>query len=66
MRQFFGLSQPTAPNGQMIIFSAGANETALDSLSPTWRADIRFGRDRPIAAAGESAMMRRGFGSECS
>jgi hypothetical protein len=32
-----GLSQPTAPNGQMIIFSAGANETALDSLSPTDR-----------------------------
>jgi len=29
-----GLSQPSAPNGQMIIFSAGANETALDSLSP--------------------------------
>ena len=28
-----GLTQPTAPNGQMIIFSAGANETALDSLS---------------------------------
>jgi uncharacterized caspase-like protein len=32
-----GLSEPTAPNGQMIIFSAGANETALDSLSPTDR-----------------------------
>lgn len=29
-----GLSQPSAPNGQMIIFSAGANEVALDSLSP--------------------------------
>jgi uncharacterized caspase-like protein len=32
-----GLTQPTAPNGQVIIFSAGANETALDSLSPSDR-----------------------------
>jgi uncharacterized caspase-like protein len=27
-----GLTQPSAPNGQMVIYSAGANETALDKL----------------------------------
>jgi len=30
-----GLAQPTAPNGQMVLFSAGSNQQALDKLGPS-------------------------------